>query len=76
MQDTNRGSEEINIFNFFQNFIDYLIIILYISKSKNFEVVQGFAGIAQSEEQLTCNQQVVGSIPSASSITRFENPAN
>ena len=28
-----------------------------------------YAGVAQSVEQLTCNQQVVGSIPIASSIT-------
>lgn len=27
-----------------------------------------YAGVAQSVEQLTCNQQVVGSIPIASSI--------
>ena len=31
-----------------------------------------YAGVAQQVEQLTCNQQVGGSIPSASSKTDFD----
>ena len=42
----------------------------YESKGQGFESLRGrhFAGIAQLVEQLTCNQQVGGSIPLASSI--------
>ncbi len=34
------------------------------------------AGVAQMVEQLTCNQQVGGSIPFAGSIYKMKNPVN
>ena len=37
---------------------------------ENNSVCFNFAGVAQLAEQLTCNQQVVGSIPIASSIKK------
>lgn len=46
----------------------YLPIVSTSHKNRN----EYFAGVAQLAEQLTCNQQVVGSIPIASSI---DNPA-
>ena len=43
---------------------DYLPIVSASHINRN----EIFAGVAQLAEQLTCNQQVVGSIPIASSI--------
>ena len=47
---------------------DYFFVDIYKFFYYNNKLITKFAGVAQLVEQLICNQQVVGSIPIASSV--------
>jgi hypothetical protein len=45
-----------------------LAVASEIAEGKSFVFIENNAGVAQLVEQLTCNQQVIGSSPIASSL--------